>query len=231
MEEQVELLDPEYLQPIDDEEEVEMSWDPPPNTQNWGWNTNFDIVTPEELEEVDDKGVSITERSPKDRIVFGDKELRLIRKSANRRLGSGSVLSGKGKDAAFVIIWNENTKRVLMARRSRKVNNPKKWNFFGGGIEKGETPIQAAVRELEEEAGINISQSNLYRLDVYKDLKSNRKLYYYLLRVDKKVRTSLNFEHDKAEWFELDDIPDKLNKPGKFGVGILKARIQLLELE
>ena len=46
----------------------------------------------------------------------------------------------------------ENDNKVLLARRSTgDINVLGKWEFPGGKIEKGETPQEAAKRELEEE--------------------------------------------------------------------------------
>lgn len=45
--------------------------------------------------------------------------------------------------------------RVLMARR-RQQEGKLLWAFPGGGIEAGETPEQAAVREVAEEVGLEV---------------------------------------------------------------------------
>jgi 8-oxo-dGTP pyrophosphatase MutT (NUDIX family) len=42
--------------------------------------------------------------------------------------------------------------------------NTKPWDFLGGKLEDGETPIQAAIREAEEEAGLQINVKELYPL-------------------------------------------------------------------
>lgn len=42
---------------------------------------------------------------------------------------------------------------VFLIRRSKAVNHPGEWDLPGGGVEPGETPIQAAYREAAEEAG------------------------------------------------------------------------------
>lgn len=44
--------------------------------------------------------------------------------------------------------------RLLMGRRTGKDKDVGKWAFPGGKIDKGETPGEAAVRELFEETGV-----------------------------------------------------------------------------
>src|SRR5262245_58663843 len=51
----------------------------------------------------------------------------------------------------------EENSRILICRRRPDQPHPLKWEFPGGKIESGETPDQAAVRELPEELGIPVS--------------------------------------------------------------------------
>jgi 8-oxo-dGTP diphosphatase len=44
--------------------------------------------------------------------------------------------------------------RVLIAQRNNSGQHPLKWEFPGGKVESGESPEAAAIRELEEELGI-----------------------------------------------------------------------------
>src|SRR5215469_10310623 len=47
--------------------------------------------------------------------------------------------------------------RFLICQRTRHQTMPLKWEFPGGKIEKGEGPVAALVRELDEELGIHAS--------------------------------------------------------------------------
>ena len=59
---------------------------------------------------------------------------------------------------------------LLMQQRddNPNINNPGKITSFGGTVEQGETPIEAAVRELEEETGLRVRPSDLDFFDTFR---------------------------------------------------------------
>src|SRR5687768_6943611 len=65
------------------------------------------------------------------------------------------------RSAARVILLDAEG-RVLVVR-SHDVNQPERswWFTVGGGIDAGETPVQAALRELHEEVGITLDAGEL----------------------------------------------------------------------
>jgi 8-oxo-dGTP pyrophosphatase MutT (NUDIX family) len=60
-----------------------------------------------------------------------------------------------------VIIQNNEGKFLLHQR-----SDDKSWGILGGWVEKGETPDQAAVREVREEAGIEVTLERLAHVQV-----------------------------------------------------------------
>lgn len=58
-------------------------------------------------------------------------------------------------EVAMAVILNEH-REVLIARRPFGKSYGGLWEFPGGKVEKGESPSEAVVRELEEELGIQI---------------------------------------------------------------------------
>ncbi|GHH64856.1 NUDIX hydrolase [Promicromonospora soli] len=65
------------------------------------------------------------------------------------------------RSAARVILMDDDG-RVLMIR-GHDVNQPERswWFTVGGGIDAGETPVQAALREAREEVGIDLAPGDL----------------------------------------------------------------------
>lgn len=103
---------------------------------------------------------------------------------------------------------------VLLLKRSKSANNPSLWNFPGGGVEKKETIKTSAVREVWEEAGIKIKESDLEFL--YREEKSKRVLYFYRVKFDKYPTVKLNDESSKFKWVKWSKFPKNLHKPTKF---------------
>ncbi len=57
---------------------------------------------------------------------------------------------------AIFVLRDENRKILLQHRDAGAPTLPNYWAFFGGGIEKGETPEQAVKREAKEELQIEL---------------------------------------------------------------------------
>ncbi len=97
---------------------------------------------------------------------------------------------------------------ILLIRHSYASNN---WTFSGGGIEKGETPEQAATRELKEELDIDILQTPT----LLGTVKSNREYKHdtvYVLTVNLDLETKQRITIDEVEiteakWFPLTNLP------------------------
>jgi len=103
---------------------------------------------------------------------------------------------------------------VLLLKRGKKSNNPNLWNFPGGGVEKNEAIKTSAVREVWEEAGIRIKESDL--VFTKREEKSKRILYFYTVAFDKKPTVKINKESAKYRWVKWEDFPINLHKPTRF---------------
>ena len=103
---------------------------------------------------------------------------------------------------------------ALILKRGKKSNNPNLWNFPGGGVEKNEAIKTSAVREVWEEAGIRIKESDL--IFTHREEKSKRILYFYTVEMKKKPTVKINKESAKYKWTTWDDFPKNLHKPTKF---------------
>lgn len=57
---------------------------------------------------------------------------------------------------ATLLLLRADGKFLLQHRADNATRAPGMWGFFGGGIEEGETPEQALVRECKEELDIDV---------------------------------------------------------------------------
>ncbi len=104
------------------------------------------------------------------------------------------------KVSLIIIIFND---KYLLFKRS-KLNHEFKnlYGLIGGGIEEGETPKEAAIREAQEE--INIDLPNIKHLKNYKFDNSFLNVFY--AKINNIDDIKLNSEHTEFDMFTLDEL-------------------------
>lgn len=124
------------------------------------------------------------------------------------------------KLSAFGIILDEQ-QRVLLCHRC----DVDLWNLPGGGVEHGETPAQAVVREVKEEVGLKVAVRKLAGVYIHCN-KASIAFSYVCDITGGKIRKS--DEADSIAYFSYKEIPgntypfhvarigDVLAKPGRF---------------
>jgi len=113
-----------------------------------------------------------------------------------------------GDQGAGCLFFARDTRRFLIAKRSRYVNEPGTWGVWGGAIENDEDPKDAAQREAFEECGYR-GNMKLFLLDIYKN--GSFKYYNYLAVVDNEFTPRLQWETDDYEWTEFGKWPTPLH--------------------
>lgn len=106
---------------------------------------------------------------------------------------------------------------VLLCKRSPKETLPNIWSIPGGGIENGETPGQAAIREFHEETNIEIGTDLdlVGIIDNFNDDGTKRGMMFVFLQniKDKKdpdlSKASHGQEHTSCKYFKSEDIPEQ----------------------
>lgn len=76
--------------------------------------------------------------------------------SRNKNLNTLSDLQGHNPDAVVLILTNEDEDKILLSREFRMAVGDFVFNFPAGLIDPGETPSEAAKRELWEETGLEL---------------------------------------------------------------------------
>lgn len=106
-----------------------------------------------------------------------------------------------------VILINSKNEVLFTVRNKNDNFEPGKYCLPGGHIEEDEEPAAAAVRELEEETGISLKESQIKPCGQYFDKKSH--INYFCAHYDGDPVVLDEREQQQFEWVSIDDIGDK----------------------
>ena len=104
------------------------------------------------------------------------------------------------KITAFAIVLNAQQHVLLCHRRDVDL-----WNLPGGGVERGETPAQAVIREVREEVGLKVAVRKLAGVYIHPG-KLNIAFSYTCDIIGGKLRKS--DEANDAAYFSFQQIPE-----------------------
>lgn len=110
--------------------------------------------------------------------------------------------------ADCVVITKEAEPKVLLIQRG---NPPFKgtWAFPGGFMNMDETTEECAIRELEEETGLQVL--DIHQIGAYskvdRDPRGRTITVAYLAIIDKPVAVTGQDDAAKAEWYTLSALP------------------------
>jgi ADP-ribose pyrophosphatase YjhB (NUDIX family) len=108
---------------------------------------------------------------------------------------------------------------LLIGRRDLKDASGKRilWSLPKGHIEEGETPEEAALREVQEETGIvSVIEKSLGVIDFWfmaGGKRIHKTVHHYLFRENGGVLAAQESEVDEVAWFPLAEIVDRLAYP------------------
>ena len=112
------------------------------------------------------------------------------------------------RPGAYAIIINENQEKIGI------VTDAKDYFYLGGGIEKGESELDALKRELIEEAGYTLK--NVRKFEevgsyIYAEEKGYLEVtaYVYLAEFDKKVAEPIEKDHTVL-WVKPEEYTNKM---------------------
>lgn len=113
------------------------------------------------------------------------------------------------------IITNVNHEILLLKRRGFDY-----WDLPGGRVQKGEDPVSALKREVQEETGINmlidIDPQDIiltpFKISLDNDQTAQLLFWFYRCAVANKTSVTLSDEHSDFIWINTEEISEFLPK-------------------
>ena len=130
-----------------------------------------------------------------------------------------------------IFIINDDGKVLLQKRSANKRFSPNKWGLCAGHVEANESLENAALREIKEEVGLDITSKELIsygeREITISDSNSHITYFYYIRCNKKENEFAIQTEElSEVKWFNIDEIITMI-KEGK--TSFKENRIKLFE--
>jgi mutator protein MutT len=112
----------------------------------------------------------------------------------------------KSKEVSIIIFYDSEGKLLLQSRKIMSKYG-EEFGFFGGHIEKGETPEQALIREVKEELSYNLEDFKFFKKygpKVYKESDWQVTHFVFLSKLSNLSKFKQN-EGDSMELFSISD--------------------------
>lgn len=110
----------------------------------------------------------------------------------------------KKEESVSCVIFNKERDGVLLIKR----RDIPVWVLPGGGIESGESPESAAVREAEEETGLKVAIAKKIAFYHPKNRLTHHTHFYECTPITGKITTGS--ETKEIDFFPLESLPKKL---------------------
>tara|TARA_R100001509_G_scaffold164436_1_gene141991 strand:- start:157 stop:669 length:513 start_codon:yes stop_codon:yes gene_type:complete len=119
---------------------------------------------------------------------------------------------------AVCVIFDQESGHVLIVKRPKEDRwMPSKWALVGGKLDKGETSLEAVVREVKEETQIDIESPKFFYTSQNGEVE-----YFWTQVVNPKV--VIDFEHDDYAWVDPKELTNYDIVPGLERVVLLAQK-------
>lgn len=118
----------------------------------------------------------------------------------------------KGNYYLVVHIWilNQRKEYLVQKRSLLKKWKPDFWAVTGGSALMGETSLQAALRETEEEVGIKLQPDQLKHLERIKRVESFMDIWVAYVTDEQTAAITLNEEVTEVNWHTAGEIEEMI---------------------
>ena len=116
------------------------------------------------------------------------------------------IMNDKVGVSQKAVIFNKEGKFLVMLRGATAPANPLKWDLPGGDVDFGEDPRASILREIKEEAGIEVSE--LTPFDVEAHINSDN-CHWFTVTYKAKAKSEdvkISWEHDEYKWVSVEEF-------------------------
>ena len=142
-------------------------------------------------------------------------------------LDTSPVEPFKGVVGVGTVFLALDTERVLLQFRNSDKRHKHTWGFWGGLVEKGESPYEALTRELDEELGLVPDINKLNPIDVYQSKDKNFMYYSFVAVIEKEFMPNLNGESCGYAWVNIGTWPKPLHEGARATLSYNKGNEKL----
>ena len=118
-------------------------------------------------------------------------------------------------------VWIRKDGKIMLAKRAKeKRSGPGTWCPPGGHVEMFETIKECAIREVREEAGIEITNIKfmVYSEDPYRENETHYVTFHYVADWMSGEPQPHDGENEDWYWFAWNELPEPLFRPAQLFV-------------
>lgn len=135
--------------------------------------------------------------------------------------------AGEGNAASGILPIANDTKRLCLAYRSRRVHMGNRFGTIGGAVQKGKTPQESALAELKEETNYS---GDIDLVPAYVFKSGNFRYFNFLGLIPKEVPIKpLGLENQFTKWYDYNELQSIENEMHPGLIALLQNSKTLIE--
>ena len=117
--------------------------------------------------------------------------------------------------STFIWIVNDKDELLIQLRASTE-DKPNTYGITGGAVNKGETSLEASIRELKEELGLDVNKEQL--IYVASERRKKKFFEYYMLKLDIDINNFVlqKEEVEEVKWISIEDYEKNISNALNF---------------
>ena len=125
--------------------------------------------------------------------------------------GDKSVILNDNEHIGVVVVFIENSNGEFLIQKT-SIEKGSEYSSTGGHVDAGETHLSSILREIKEELGMEVDESELEYLGFLLYDKPIRFMYYLKKEIDIKAIVVQEEEVEFVKYMNIDEIKEIINK-------------------